>query len=445
MNIGRKDLYWNYLATFLRIASAALLLPILLKKMPTEMVGIWTVFTSIYSFVILLDFGFNPSFTRNVTYVFSGVKNLQTIGFEQANLNEEVNYSLLKELIKSMKYFYSRIAIIACLLLLTIGTYYIHTLLKSYQGSHSEIYIAWVLLSIINCYTLYTFYYDSLIQGKGMVMRDKKINVIGQLVYLSLAAILIYFDFKLLAIVIAQVVSVVIMRILLYQSFFTKDMRLNLDNANTLHNQNILKKIYPNAVKIGLTAVGGILVTKSSLIIGSLYLSLVEIASYGITMQLISVISGISTIYIATFQPKIVNFRVQNDNKAIRNIYNKALLIMLGTYIVGGIGLIVIGPKILQFINSKTQLIATPLLVLAIVGSLIETNVSMSGTILLTKNYVPFFKASIVSGISIFLGLLLCFNLFEYGLYILFLVPIIITIFYQGWKWPFEAYKDLKT
>lgn len=445
MNIGRKDLYWNYLATFLRIASAALLLPILLKKMPTEMVGIWTVFTSIYSFVILLDFGFNPSFTRNVTYVFSGVKNLQTIGFEQANLNEEVNYSLLKELIKSMKYFYSRIAIIACLLLLTIGTYYIHTLLKSYQGSHSEIYIAWVLLSIINCYTLYTFYYDSLIQGKGMVMRDKKINVIGQLVYLSLAAILIYFDFKLLAIVIAQVVSVVIMRILLYQSFFTKDMRLNLDNANTLHNQNILKKIYPNAVKIGLTAVGGILVTKSSLIIGSLYLSLEEIASYGITMQLISVISGISTIYIATFQPKIVNFRVQNDNKAIRNIYNKALLIMLGTYIVGGIGLIVIGPKILQFINSKTQLIATPLLVLAIVGSLIETNVSMSGTILLTKNYVPFFKASIVSGISIFLGLLLCFNLFEYGLYILFLVPIIITIFYQGWKWPFEAYKDLKT
>lgn len=445
MNIGRKDLYWNYLATFLRIASAALLLPILLKKMPTEMVGIWTVFTSIYSFVILLDFGFNPSFTRNVTYVFSGVKNLQTIGFEQANSNESVNYSLLKELIKTMKYFYSRIALIACFFLLTIGTYYIHTILKSYQGSHSEIYTAWVLLSIINCYTLYTFYYDSLIQGKGMVMRDKKINVIGQLVYLSLAGILIYFDFKLLAIIIAQVVSIVVVRILLYQSFFTKEMKLNLDNANTLQNQNILKIIYPNAVKIGLTAVGGILVTKSSLIIGSLYLSLEEIASYGITMQLIGVIAGVSTIYIATFQPKIVNFRVQNDNKAIRNIYNKALLIMLGTYIIGGIGLIVVGPKILQFINSKTLLIATPLLVLAIVASLIETNVSMSGTILLTKNYVPFFKASIVSGVSILLGLLLCFNLFEYGLYILFLVPIIITIFYQGWKWPFEAYKDLKT
>ena len=445
MNIGRNDIIWNYLATFLKIANASMLLPFILKKMPAEMVGIWSIFVTISSFIVLMDFGFSPSFTRNVTYIFSGVKSLKSTGYEVlSEVNPVIDYGLLKGLISSMKYFYRRVALIALFILLTLGTFYISTILKTYKGSHTEIYICWILLSVITCYNLYTLYYDSLIQGKGMIMKDKQVNILGQVIYLAISITLILLGYRILSIIIAQTVSVIVMRFLLYRIFFTKEIKEKLENSESKSQNDILKIIYPNAVKIGLTSLGGILVTRSSLIIGSLYLSLNEIASYGISMQLVSVIAGLASIYIATFQPKIVHLRVEHNNKAIFRIYKKAILVMLLTYCVGGIGLCFIAPFFLDLIGSQTSLMPVFLLIIALICSLVETNVSMSGTILLTKNYVPFFKASLISGLAIVLLLFLYSKIWSLGLLTMMLIPLTVNLLYQGWKWPLTAYLDLK-
>ena len=160
MHITKSDVLWNYGATFLKIASSTLLLPLILRMMPSETVGIWTIFMTVTAFANLLDFGFGPSFTRNVTYVFSGVKNLKTAGFEIVETQKEVDYGLLKGVISAMQWFYSRIAILLFLFLVTLGTYYIHTLLGGFSGSKQEEYIAWILLCIISTYNLFTLYYD---------------------------------------------------------------------------------------------------------------------------------------------------------------------------------------------------------------------------------------------------------------------------------------------
>lgn len=443
MNIGRSDIIWNYLATFFKIASSALLLPVILNKMPSETVGIWTVFMSITAFSYLLDFGFNPSFARNVTYVFSGVKKLQSHGFENDS-EKGVSYSLLKGLINAMRWFYARLAFVCLLLLSTLGTYYIFTLLKKYNGSHTEVYISWGVLCIITSYNLYTLYYDSLLEGRGMVKRLKQINVIGQVVYLLLAAVLIWLNLGLIAIVAAQLSSVLIIRILSYRAFYDDKIAGKLRECKGYEQKDILKSISPNAIKMGLTSLGGFMVTKSSLIIGSFYLTLTDIASYGVTIQLVSVISGLSSIYILTYIPKIVDSRVKNNIGFIRSIYKKGIMFMVLTYLVCGIIMVIIGPYILDVLHSKTKLILPLLIILLLFSSLIETNVSMAGAVLVTKNHVPFFKASMISGITIVLGLLIYFNFLGHNILGMILVPIIVTLIYQGWKWPFEVMKDLQ-
>ena len=126
IRIGREDVYWNYAATFLKIASSALLLPFILRMMSSEMVGIWAVFMTITSFAALLDFGFGGSFTRNITYVFSGVSALKKEGFEKITDEAQVvDFSLLRGVIYSMRWFYLRMSIILFIILITIGTYYI--------------------------------------------------------------------------------------------------------------------------------------------------------------------------------------------------------------------------------------------------------------------------------------------------------------------------------
>ena len=51
-------------------------------------------------------------------------------GISSKNLDSEINYALLGNTIKAMKWFYSRIAIIAFILLISLGSYYINNIIK---------------------------------------------------------------------------------------------------------------------------------------------------------------------------------------------------------------------------------------------------------------------------------------------------------------------------
>jgi len=445
MLITKKDVIWNYVATFMKIAASVLLFPYILRIMPSETVGIWTVFVTITAFTSLLDFGFGPSFTRNITYVFSGVKKLKITGFE--TIEEEkitIDYSLLKGVIVAMRWFYLRMALILFFLLGTLGSYYIYTLLESYKGDHREVYIAWILLCLISTYNLYTLYYDALLQGKGLVKRSKQIVIVGQTIYLIIAAILVSAGNGLIAIVSAQASSVIIVRLLSYYSFFTEEIKQKLHTVIARSKDEVIKAISPNAIKIGLTSLGGFMVQRSAIIIGSLYLPLNEIASYGISMQLISVIAALAGIYTATYQPKIAELRVMNNGPAIRKLYLRGQRILFLTYLICGLGLLFFGKLALRIIGSNTLLIPDYLLCLAVFTSLLETNLSIAGGILLTKNIVPFLKASLISGASIIIGLLLLFSFTNGGLLIMICTPLFVDIAYQAWKWPLDVIRDLK-
>jgi O-antigen/teichoic acid export membrane protein len=344
INITRKDVIWNYAATFLKIGVGVILLPFILRVFPQEIVAIWSIFTTIITLTGLFDFGFNPSFARNVSYIVSGVKELKVTGYNIVeNHNSEIDYSLFKGLINAMRWFYARMAGILFMLLSTVGTWYIYMVLKAYTSSHTEVYVAWAILVIINSYSLYTMYYDSLMQGQGLIKRSKQIQVVSQSIYLTVAVALILLRFNLIAIMSAQVLMVLTKRILSYRAIYTTEFKYLLNNVKTQERKKMLKSIYPNAVKAGLTGLGGFFILRSSVIIGSLYLSLEEIASYGITVQIITVISSVASVYIATYQPKIVQYRVRDDNTTIKRLYLKGCLLLFGTFLLGGVVLVFFG------------------------------------------------------------------------------------------------------
>jgi O-antigen/teichoic acid export membrane protein len=445
INIGRKDVLWNYAATFLQIGVGVILLPFILRVFPQETIAIWSIFSTIIALTGLLDFGFNPSFARNVSYVVSGVKELKTTGYQTIeNRNNEIDYSLFKGLIVAMRWFYARMATILFIILITAGTYYIYTILKSYSGSHLEIYIAWGILCIINTYSLYTFYYDALMQGKGLIKRSKQIIIVGQTVYLIVAIVMIVLHFNLIAIVSAQASSLLIKRILAHRTIYTAKFKRLLQGVKAQSSKKILKPIYPNAVKVGLTGIGAFLLSRSSIMLGSLFLPLGEIASYGITMQIINIIAGVAGVYFTTYIPKITQYRVQNDKTAIKHCCVKGSLLLFSIFIVGGLVLLFWGDWALNLIESKTPLLSKSFIMVALFVSLLETNYANAGGILLTKNEVPFFKAAILSGMCIAIGLFLVLKYTAWGVMGLVIIPLIVDVSYSSWKWPLEVIRDLR-
>jgi O-antigen/teichoic acid export membrane protein len=445
MNIGRKDVIWNYAATFLKIGVGVILLPFILRSFSQETVAIWSIFTTVITLTGLFDFGFNSSFARNVTYVVSGVKALKATGLNTVESgNNEIDYGLFKGLIAAMKWFYARMAAILFLILSTVGTYYIHTILKTYSGNHTEVYIAWGALCIINSYSLYTMYYDSLMQGRGLIKRAKQIDVFAYSTYLITAATLILCHFNLIAIVSAQVLQVLCKRFLSYRTIFTAEFKQHLHTAKAGQRRMLLKLIYSNALKVGLNLVGWNFISRSSMIIGSLFLPLKIIASYGITMQIIDLIWNVSSVYYYTYQPKIIQARAQSNSQIIKTIYLKSCWVQLSTFITGGTAVIFFGNWGLEWIKSQTLFLPGPFILVALIVFFLALIYGTSEAVILTKNEVPFYKASLITGIATIILLFVFLRYTDLGIWSLILAPGIAQALYSNWKWPAVVARDLK-
>lgn len=445
INIGKKDVIWNYMATFLQIGSGVLLFPIILHKLPSETVGVWSIFLTIASFTALLDFGFSPSFTRNVTYIFSGVNKLEKSGISQELTSGNINFDLLGSTIRAMKWFYSRIALIVLLFLITLGSAYLYQVTnKSFMGDKTQIEIAWLLFCAVNTYNIYTLYYDALIMGSGKVMKNKQIIIISQTVYLSTAILFIFMGWGLIAIVLAQALAMILKRYLSYKTFFTSELKNRLQSSDTQQFKEIIKTITPNSIKLGTTSVGAFLVLQSSVIIGSLYISLEEIASYGITMQVINVVASLSAVYFSSYVPKISNLRVKNDLQSVKKIYFRCVYILLITFVLCGIFIILFGNDILVLLKSKTLLLSSVMIMTILLILMLEKNHAIAGGFLVSKNEVPYFKAAIISGVVTVILLFVFIKILHWGVWGMILAPGITQLAYQNWKWPLYLLQDLK-
>ncbi len=454
-NIGKKDLAWSYAATIFTIGAGVLLLPFILNKLSDETVGIWTIFQTIAVLVMMLDFGFRPSFARNISYIFSGAKHLQVNGVQHIDGNLEVDYGLLSATLVAMRRFYRWMALGVFILLASVGTIYMWHILGKYSGDRTDALVAWVLLIVINSYNLYTLYYDALLIGKGYVKQNQQITIIGQALYLGVAIGLIYAGFGLTAIVSAQLISTLVRRIIMFHIFFTQDMKAALEpysNHPTHDPKQIMQTIMPNAVKIGLTQLGGFCVNKSAVLIGSAFLSLEQMACYGLTVQVMDILARCSTVFYQSYTPKLAQCRTQNDLPQLRHYYLLSTLNIVVIYAVGGLCWILLGDWALGIIHSQTSFVPTIMLAVMLVISLLEHNHSTAAGFIMADNKIPFFIPSLVSGAATVLLLYVFVGLLHWGeetstingLWALILAPGIAQLAYQNWKWPSVVIKELK-
>ena len=445
-NIGKCDLIWAMLATLFRIGSGVLLFPMVLSMLPSETVGVWTIFTSVTLITGILDFGFNQSFARNISYVFSGVRSLKRNGHEYVAdaENEKIDYALLKNTIGAMRYFYSRMALILFVFLAVGGTFYMYSLMQNYGGDVREIYVAWAIVCIVNSYNLYTLYYDSLLSGRGLIKRKNQIVLIGNVAYLALAVVLLLCRLGLVAIVSAQLVSVLIIREMSRRSFYSTDIKNGLSNVAEGEYKSVLKAIVPNAVKLGLASVGGFLTFRLSTFVGPMYISLSDMASFGITLQLLSVVSSLALLYTNVYLPKVFQWRVENNITQVRRTFRLSMLLVFIAFISGGLLISLLGNWALDVLGSDTQLLAGGLLAFLVLHYYLETNMVNATEYLLAKNEVPFYKRYLVSGVVTVILLFVFVGYLGLGVWGIIAAPMISQSILQYWKWPYEVYKELK-
>jgi O-antigen/teichoic acid export membrane protein len=445
MQIGRKDVIWNFVATFMRVASGLIVLPLVLHMLPSDEVGLWNIFLIIGSLATLLDFGFSNAFSRNITYIFSGVKELKATGYVAVdNADKTIHYGLLKSVISAMRRYYGILALVFLVLFIVASPFYLSSVLVKYSGNKTEVWYAWFTYGILVAYQLYTYYYSSLLIGRGLIKRNLQITIVGQASRIISSIIFLLLGFGLISLVFGQLVSDIVNRILCYITFYDSDIKQKLKESVLIPIAETMKVMTPNAVKIGITTIGWFLFNKLIVLIAPLYLTLSQIGSYGTTKQIIDLIVSFGGLWFATYYPKITHHRVNDNHEHLKRMYVKSKLIMLVVFVICGIGFVIAGPYLLTVIHSKTQLLPSIMILALLMFALLDSNQSISSSLLLSGNEVPFMKSALFTGIMTVSILFLSFNFTSIGMWALILAPGISQLIYQDWKWPITVKDKLE-
>lgn len=444
IKISKADIIWSYIAQFLQMSAGILVLPYTLKMLTAEEVGFNYIMLTVGSLVALLDFGFSPQFGRNISYIFGGADQLIKEGVVQSQ-SMEINWSLLSNMIHVAKKVYFILSFFAFTLMITFGTWYIYTVTDGFC-SISHVLLIWGLYSFSVYFNIYVSYYNALLTGSGKIKESKIAIVISRLSYLFISYVLLYYGIGLIGLSIAYLVQPFVVTVLSKHYFYTKHLKDKLKqykySKEDVH--KLFMIIWYNAKRLGINNLGAYGITKMGMFLAGLYLSLEEVSSYGLMIQLITAIGTISGIFLVTYMPQLSAFRVSGDKENLISTFSLSMVLNYIIFFSLCTGLILVGPMFINILGSSSKLPSTGIIVLYSIVILLENNHSSFASLITTNNEIPFVKAGLLSGIFISILSLFSLRFTNMGLLGLVLVQGICQLAYNNWKWPMYILEEFE-
>lgn len=443
IKLGKKDILWSYLAQFLSIGAGVITLPFILNKLSAAEIGLNYILITIGSVIALVDLGFAPQFARNFTYVFSGAKELKKEGV--GTPGNETNYELLAYLLKTARYVYGTLALLAFVLLLVIGTPYVYKTTNGFTIIPNVQYV-WIIYSFGILFNVFYSYYFSMLLGAGKV-KEQKYAVIGnKLIYMAILICGLYFGAGLLSVAFAQLISPFFGRLVSYKFFYSDDLKCKLSNYKTKEKDRFIelfRVLWYNAQRTAIMQIGGYAILRFSMFIAGLYLTLEEFASYGLMIQMVGILGSVSCTLIQISQPKFASLRARHEKEKLLASFSVAILAYHILFVIGAFVLILWGNEILYLIKANATLPTSIVLTIYCIVMFLEYNHANFAILISSDNKVPFAPASIITGITVCIGIFIVVRFTTLGVLGLVIVQGICQAAYQNWKWPQMALKDL--
>lgn len=443
VEITKKDVTWSYVAKLFQIGSGLVTLPLILRLLTKEEVGMNYLMLTVSSIVGLMDFGFSPQFGRNFTYVNSGARRLCREGVEEER-GGSIDWHLLSVLISTARFVYRRLSVLALIVMLTFGTGYIWYLTEGFTNVNNSLYI-WILYSFSTYFNIYFSYYSSLLTGSGMIRESSQAAILSKSAYLVLCTLFLLLGWGLFAVVAANFIAPFVQRYVSYRGYFKPELKARLAEQTVTREdiRETFSVIWFNAKKLGINFIGAYAVNKMGMFIIGFFLPLATIGSYGLLTQLTTIVSGIANTMFVTYLPKVSNCRVTGDRPMLKRTISFSMVVGQIIMLAGALGIIFVAPYLLELIKSQTMLPSRLICVLYLVIVALELNHSEFASVISTENKIPYVVPSLVSGGVIVLLTFISLKFTTSGLLGVVLVQGIVQAAYNNWRWPLWVFREL--
>ncbi|SOC44726.1 O-unit flippase-like protein [Salinicoccus kekensis] len=444
MNIGRKDVIWGYVSHILVQGINAILLPFVLFFLTPNELGLWYTFTALYGLAMLIDFGFQSTVSRHVSYVWSGADTVKSLGYDVVKEENSFNESFFIKLLSNIKFIYYIMGIIILIVLSTIGTFYI-VKVSIDELDILIVLISWTLYMTAIILNIAFSFWNSFLKGIGAIKYYNQTLIIAKFTQLLLSILFLFLGYGILGVSIAYFISVIVNRIILSKFFYKFHKRTSIlkGKIKPKFQKNIIRSLLPNTFKAGVVSVSNYLILNFPILLSSYFLSLEFSGKFGLVSQIITLILTISNSYYNTYLSKFNYYRVKGQNKEILNLFKKSVAINYFINILAFISFLIFGDMILGVIASNQELLPLHILIIIIMYRFLYNNQNIFVTLLSTKNTLPYYKSFLISALVTVLIQIVLLNI-NPSIYSIIFPILFVQLIFNNWYWPRVVIKDLK-
>lgn len=438
---SRNDIIWNYGANLLNIFVSILVLPLILRMLSPSELGLWYVFISISSLVLLVDFGFSTTLQRHITYAVSGVSEILEIGVP-IQTSHDPNYPLVKAIVIAAKRIYRSLSMIAGFFLLTAGFIYVVLILNIRE---IDLIIAWAIYAFGSYLQLMTNFWIPILKGSGAIKAANKVFIFSKSSYLIFAAIGLALHGGLILLTTAYLLSVII-NWLWAQYELHKHLGegyLKSEPQDSYNEKKVFQIVWPNAKRMGLVNLGSWATNRGSTLISSYFLGLEITGQLGVSIQLFTVVGNVANLLLNSYLPELASTRTNKNDERFKKLFARSMLVQWGLTLLGNLSIIIILPILLKLVGVSTELLPTIWLSILALILFLEQNHSSFALLITLSNSVPFVKSSLISGFLI-ISISISLMLLGYGIGALIITQGLVQLSYNNWYWPYKVIKEYR-
>ena len=351
---SKKDVIWNYIGTTVSMSSGFVLLPLLMHFLTPDELGLWYVFVAISNLAMLFEFGFNPTFARNIVYVISGARRLTQEGCDFNSVEEGVDWHLLKTVIRASRLVYAAIAVAVSLTLATAGTAYVNAI--SSQTSNAGSWVSWGIFVVSVFLNLYFLYSITLLRGYGDVAGENRAKTFARLAQLGVSALLLLAGMGLVGASLGYLANGVLLRI-----FASVQLRKHGEirtgvvsdgsSVSIAEVRSVLATVSHLAWRDGFVQLACYASTQAMSIVGSLTLGLAETGTYSVLLQFGNAVYHFASAYPKSFFPAFQSAHTSHDIERQREIVSKGIVAYWGLFLLGVAGVSIVVMPLLPLVK----------------------------------------------------------------------------------------------
>lgn len=426
----------------LRLGSGLLLLPLLLRLLPTNDLGMYYVFLQLAALLPIIDFGFSVSIARYVSYAMGGARELKAQGLVPIEEPGPPNSPLLWRLLRTTQQLFRRLSLLTFLLLGLGGTWTVslrvhETALPGYT------WLAWGLMLASGVLEIYAGWWTVFLRGMNDVLQSTRIAVVAYAIRLVLSCLLLLLNAGLLAVPVAALIGSLVQR----EWSRRRCLRLLGTPVASVGDseKSLLAVLWPNSWRVGLQLLSCWAVSYANALICVKVFGLAVNAQYGLSLQIAQIIASMSGVWLTVKWPLVGQYRTRQDYPALRRLLWPRLWLQSFTYVGMALPALLLGPTLLQWLGTNKVMMPSDWMGLMLLAAFLDMQFSFWTTLLSTENRIPSLWPTVATNALTLIVVLALVHWTQLGAGALVLAPFLCSSLFSYWYWPIAGARSLRT